>query len=83
MPAIRTSALKLAPIASCSPPIFMKPLVFVLNTPAYAVHQIAGDLKDEEKIVFIKRLMEEGLIVRKEAEKKLPYLDQNRNHGDD
>ena len=44
---------------------FKEPLDFALNTPAYAIRDIAGDLEDEEKVVFIERLMQEGLVIRK------------------
>jgi hypothetical protein len=40
-------------------------LEFALATSAYAIRDIAGDLENEEKIVFIERLMQEGLVVRK------------------
>lgn len=44
--------------------LFREALEFALNTPAYAVREIEGDLADEERIVFIERLMEEGLVIR-------------------
>jgi hypothetical protein len=44
---------------------FEEPLNFALNTPTYAIRDIAGELEDEEKIVFIERLLQEGLVVRK------------------
>jgi hypothetical protein len=46
------------------PGFFETPLKFALNTPSYAIREITGDLEDEEKIVFIERLMQEGLVVR-------------------
>jgi ribosomal protein L16 Arg81 hydroxylase len=47
-------------------PGFLSPsLDFALKTPAYAVRDVAGELEDDEKIVFIERLILEGLIVRK------------------
>jgi len=47
------------------PSFFKQPLEFALKTPRYAVGEIAGELENEEKIVFVERLMEEGLVVRK------------------
>ncbi len=47
------------------PRFFEEPLDFALKTKAYAIRDIVGDLEDQEKIVFIERLMQEGLIVRK------------------
>jgi ribosomal protein L16 Arg81 hydroxylase len=47
-------------------PGFLRPsLEFALNTPAYAIRDVAGELDDDEKIVFIGRLVLEGLVVRK------------------
>jgi hypothetical protein len=47
-------------------PGFLRPsLDFALSTPAYAIHDVAGELDDDEKIVFIQRLVLEGLVVRK------------------
>jgi ribosomal protein L16 Arg81 hydroxylase len=40
-------------------------LQFALNTPAFAIRDIAGELEEDEKIVFAERLMQEGLLVRK------------------
>jgi len=45
--------------------LFREALEFALNTPAYAVRELKGDLEDEERIVFIERLLEEGMVVRK------------------
>jgi bifunctional lysine-specific demethylase and histidyl-hydroxylase MINA len=47
------------------PGFFREALDFALNTPAYAIREIAGEVEDEERIVFIERLMQEGLVVRK------------------
>jgi hypothetical protein len=47
-------------------PGFLRPsLDFALNTPAYAVRDVAGELDDDEKIIFMERLLLEGLAVRK------------------
>jgi ribosomal protein L16 Arg81 hydroxylase len=40
-------------------------LDFALKTSAYAIRDIAGELLDQEKPIFIERLMQEGLVVRK------------------
>ena len=45
--------------------LFREALEFALNTPAFAVRELKGDLVDEERIVFIERLLEEGMVVRK------------------
>jgi len=45
--------------------LFREALEFALNTPAYSVREIKGELADEERIAFIERLLEEGLVVRK------------------
>jgi ribosomal protein L16 Arg81 hydroxylase len=47
------------------PGFFREALAFALDTPAYAIRDVAGELEDEERIVFIERLMREGLVVRK------------------
>ena len=47
------------------PEFFGEPLNFALNTPTYAIRDIAGVLEDEEKVVFVERLIQEGLVVRK------------------
>jgi hypothetical protein len=47
------------------PDFFKEPLEFALATPAYAIRDITGDLEDSERLVFIERLMLEGLVVRK------------------
>ena len=46
------------------PDLFRKALEFALKQPAYAIRELPGDLQDEERIVFIERLLEEGLVVR-------------------
>jgi hypothetical protein len=47
------------------PDFLSSSLDFALNTPEYAIQEIAGELADSEKIVFIERLLQEGLVVRK------------------
>jgi ribosomal protein L16 Arg81 hydroxylase len=46
---------------------FREALEFALNRPAYMIRDIPGELADEERIAFAERLLEEGLVVRKEA----------------
>jgi len=46
------------------PGFFQEALSFSLETPAYRVRDLPGELQDEERIVFIERLMREGLVVR-------------------
>ena len=48
------------------PSFFREALEFALNRPAYVIREIPGDLDDEERIAFAERLLEEGLVVRKE-----------------
>jgi ribosomal protein L16 Arg81 hydroxylase len=45
--------------------IFKEALDFALKTPSFVIGDIPSDLQDAERIVFIERLMQEGLIVRK------------------
>ena len=45
--------------------LFNQAVDFALREPAYAIKDIPGDLEDEERIVFVERLMEEGLVVRR------------------
>ena len=51
------------------PGFFGEALDVALNTPAFAVRDVKGGLEDEEKIAFIERLIEEGLVVRKRDRK--------------
>ena len=36
-----------------------------VKQPSYSVRSLPGELEEEEKIFFIERLMQEGLVVRK------------------
>jgi ribosomal protein L16 Arg81 hydroxylase len=45
--------------------LFSEALDFALKTSSYVVRDLPGDLEDEEKLVFIERLIQEGLVVRK------------------
>lgn len=47
------------------PGFFGDALQYALTTSAFAIRQLPGDLEDGERIVFVERLMQEGLIVRK------------------
>jgi hypothetical protein len=47
------------------PGFFGEALEFALNTRAFAVRELPGELEDDERIAFIERLMLEGLVVRK------------------
>ena len=47
------------------PCFFREALEFALNRGTYAIREIPGDLQDEERVVFTERLIEEGLVVRK------------------
>jgi hypothetical protein len=47
------------------PSFFREGLDFALNTPVFAIRDLPGELEDEERVVFIERLMIEGLVVRK------------------
>lgn len=45
--------------------LFREALDYALNTPVYAIRDLPGDLEDEERLAFIERLLQEGLVVRK------------------
>lgn len=47
------------------PDFFGEALKFALKTTTFAVRDLPGDLEDQERIVFIERLLQEGLVVRK------------------
>jgi ribosomal protein L16 Arg81 hydroxylase len=47
------------------PSFVRESLDFALKTKSYLVGELAGELEAEERPVFIERLMQEGLIVRK------------------
>ncbi len=47
------------------PSFFGEGLEFALNRPAYTVREIPGDLQDQERVAFVERLLQEGLIVRR------------------
>jgi ribosomal protein L16 Arg81 hydroxylase len=45
---------------------FGKALDFALKTPVYAVRDLPGELEDEERVALIERLIEEGVVIRKQ-----------------
>jgi ribosomal protein L16 Arg81 hydroxylase len=47
------------------PDFFGEALEFALTASSYAIRDLPGDLEDEERLVFIERLIQEGLVVRK------------------
>ena len=47
------------------PDFFGEALNFALTTSSFAIRNLPGELEDGERIVFIERLMQEGLVVRK------------------
>jgi len=49
------------------PSFFREALEFALNRSAFIIREIPGELEDEERIAFAERLLEEGLVVRKEG----------------
>ena len=51
------------------PGFFQDALNFSLRTPAFAVRDLPGELQDEERVAFIERLMQEGLVVRMQDRK--------------
>jgi len=46
------------------PILFGEALDFALKTPVFAIKELPGELECEEKLAFIERLMQEGLVVR-------------------
>jgi len=48
------------------PDLLAEQLRFALETPSFAVRDLPGDLTNDEKIVFIERLVQEGLVERKD-----------------
>jgi ribosomal protein L16 Arg81 hydroxylase len=57
--------LKVGTRAITFPDFFSEALKFALETPSFAIRDLPGDLEDEEKLIFIERLMQEALIVRR------------------
>ena len=46
------------------PGLFAPALAYALDTPSFPIAALPGALEDEERIVFVERLLEEGLLVR-------------------
>jgi ribosomal protein L16 Arg81 hydroxylase len=46
------------------PSLFQEAVNFSLQTPAFAVRDLPGKLQDEERVAFIERLIQEGVVVR-------------------
>jgi ribosomal protein L16 Arg81 hydroxylase len=49
------------------PEFFADALVYALNTRVFAIRDLPGDLADEERIVFVERLLQEGLLMPQAA----------------
>jgi hypothetical protein len=64
-PGEETVTLKIGTRAITFPDFFGEALGYAIDTPAYTIRELPGDLEDEEKIVFVERLIQEGLVVRK------------------
>jgi ribosomal protein L16 Arg81 hydroxylase len=60
-----TVTLSIGSRAITFPDFFADALDFALNTPVFTIRDIPGDLEDELKLVFIERLMQEALVIRK------------------
>ena len=60
-----TLTLSIGTRAITFPDFFEEPLHFALNTEIFSIHDLPGDLEDELKLVFIERLMQEALVIRK------------------
>jgi ribosomal protein L16 Arg81 hydroxylase len=60
-----TVTLNIGTRAITFPDFFAEPLRFALNTEVFSIHDLPGDLEDELKLVFIERLMQEALVIRK------------------
>jgi hypothetical protein len=57
--------LKVGTRAITFPDFFAPALEFALNTPEFTGRDLPGELEDEERVAFIERLIQEGLITRK------------------
>ncbi len=49
------------------PDVLADQLHFALETPSFTVRDLPGDLTDDEKAVFVERLIQEGLVERKDS----------------
>jgi len=50
------------------PDVLADQLRFALETPSFAVRDLPGALTDDEKAVFVERLVQEGLVERKDGD---------------
>ncbi len=62
------------------PYFFREGLEFVLSRLRFAVRDIPGELQDEERVAFVERLLEEGLVVRQTIREVGPPNGKNRPH---
>jgi ribosomal protein L16 Arg81 hydroxylase len=46
------------------PDFFGEALKFALGKPSFVVRELPGDIEDDERLVFVERLMQEALVVR-------------------
>lgn len=58
-------------------PIFCEAVEFALRHPVFAVRDVPGDLIDDERLAFVERMLEEGLVVRRNE----PALPELAHHG--
>jgi ribosomal protein L16 Arg81 hydroxylase len=47
------------------PDFFREALDYSLKMPSFTIRELPGDLQEEEKVAFVARLIEEGLVVRR------------------
>ena len=46
------------------PDFFGEALKFALEKPDFAIRDLPGDVDDEERLLFVERLMQEALVIR-------------------
>jgi ribosomal protein L16 Arg81 hydroxylase len=61
----QTVALNVGSRTITFPDFFAEALQFALNRPSYKIRDLPGDLEDGERVVFIERLIQEALVIRK------------------
>ena len=49
------------------PGFFRDALEYALSIPAFQIRDLPGEIEDEERVVFIERLIQEGLVVRNDV----------------
>lgn len=62
-----TVTLNVGTRAITFPDFFAEALHFALNRPVFAIGELPGDLEDGERILFVERLIQEALLIRKDA----------------